>query len=122
MIVWTKVVAVEINVIYMIEVIEEMFDKKVQGSQILSKKLMKEGYSGIWVSTLVAVMKSHEKNNLKGKGFRLAHSCSLQSTTVGESQWQKLEGAGHITFILAVQQYMTNANAQLALSSPRSFA
>lgn len=47
MIVWTKVVAVEINVIYMIEVIEEMFDKKVQGSQILSKKLMKEGYSGI---------------------------------------------------------------------------
>lgn len=31
----------------MIEVIEEMFDEKVQGSQILHKKLMKEGYSGI---------------------------------------------------------------------------
>lgn len=46
MIVWTKVVAVEINIIYMIEVIEEMFDEKGQGSQILNKKLMKEGTVG----------------------------------------------------------------------------
>lgn len=29
MIVWTKVIAVEINVIYMIELIEEMFDEKI---------------------------------------------------------------------------------------------
>lgn len=43
MIVWTKVVAVEINIIYMIEVIEEIFDEKGQGSQIFNKKLIKEG-------------------------------------------------------------------------------
>lgn len=43
MIVWTKVVAVEINIIYMIEVTEEMFDEKGQGSQILNKKIIKEG-------------------------------------------------------------------------------
>lgn len=54
----------------------------------------------------VVGIKWTDRNNLKKKGFILAHTSRVQSIIVGKSSWQELEAAGHIAFTIKKQQAM----------------